>query len=79
METDETAAAAAGHEQAIKPSMFKTLIGKNHPEFSTKRQQDAVEFLLHFINVTEVINKRDNNVILVQLFNTRVDVILKFD
>nr|CAG4638254.1 EOG090X0181 [Cyclestheria hislopi] len=37
----------------IKPFMFKSLIGKGHPEFSTKRQQDAVEFLLHLINVME--------------------------
>jgi ubiquitin carboxyl-terminal hydrolase 5/13 len=42
------------YQQGIKPSMFKSLIGKGHPEFSTKRQQDAVEFLLHLINVTEV-------------------------
>nr|CAG4643021.1 EOG090X0181 [Ilyocryptus agilis] len=41
------------HQQGIKLSMFKSLIGKGHPEFSTKRQQDAVEFLLHLINVTE--------------------------
>ncbi|XP_057375327.1 ubiquitin carboxyl-terminal hydrolase 5-like [Daphnia carinata] len=41
------------HQQGIKPSMFKSLVGKGHPEFSTKRQQDAVEFLLHMINITE--------------------------
>nr|CAG4650743.1 EOG090X0181 [Simocephalus serrulatus] len=40
-------------QQGIKPSMFKSLIGKGHPEFSTKRQQDAVEFLLHLINLTD--------------------------
>ena len=34
--------------------MFKALIGKDHPEFSTKRQQDAQEFLLHIINTIEV-------------------------
>ena len=42
------------HQQGIKPFMFKSIIGRGHPEFSTKRQQDAVEFLLHLINVTEV-------------------------
>ncbi len=42
------------YQQGIKPSMFKSLIGRDHPEFSTKRQQDAVEFLLHLINITEV-------------------------
>lgn len=34
--------------------MFKSLIGKGHPEFSTNRQQDAQEFFLHFINMVEV-------------------------
>ncbi|GFO16131.1 ubiquitinyl hydrolase 1 [Plakobranchus ocellatus] len=37
----------------IRPQMFKTLVGKGHPEFSTKRQQDAQEFLLHIISVIE--------------------------
>ena len=39
----------------IRPQMFKTLIGKGHPEFSTKRQQDAQEFFLHIINILEVL------------------------
>lgn len=34
--------------------MFKALVGRGHPEFSTNRQQDAQEFLLHFINMVEV-------------------------
>lgn len=38
----------------IKPTMFKNLIGKGHPDFSTKQQQDAQEFLLHLLNVIEV-------------------------
>jgi ubiquitin carboxyl-terminal hydrolase 5/13 len=42
------------YQLGIKPIMFKSLIGKGHPEFSTKRQQDAAEFLLHLINTTEV-------------------------
>ncbi|GFT00664.1 ubiquitin carboxyl-terminal hydrolase 5 [Nephila pilipes] len=37
----------------IKPRMFKNLIGQGHPEFSTKRQQDAQEFFLHLISVLE--------------------------
>ncbi|KAF3839261.1 hypothetical protein F7725_017978 [Dissostichus mawsoni] len=37
----------------IAPRMFKALIGRGHPEFSTNRQQDAQEFLLHFINMVE--------------------------
>lgn len=38
----------------IKPTMFKSLIGKGHPDFSTKQQQDAQEFLLHLFSVIEV-------------------------
>ncbi|GFW95543.1 ubiquitin carboxyl-terminal hydrolase 5 [Trichonephila clavipes] len=37
----------------IRPRMFKNLIGQGHPEFSTKRQQDAQEFFLHLISVLE--------------------------
>lgn len=38
----------------IKPTMFKNLIGKGHPDFSTKQQQDAQEFLLHLFSLIEV-------------------------
>lgn len=35
------------HQRGIAPAMLKHLIGRGHPEFSTMRQQDAFEFLLH--------------------------------
>lgn len=44
-----------GDQVGIAPRMFKALVGRGHPEFSTNRQQDAQEFLLHFINMVEVI------------------------
>lgn len=37
----------------VSPVMFKNLIGKNHPDFSSKQQQDAQEFFLHLISVLE--------------------------
>ena len=37
----------------VTPSMFKSLIGKGHPEFSTMRQQDAQELLQHLISMVE--------------------------
>jgi len=37
----------------IRPWMFRSLIGKGHVEFSTKRQQDAQEFLLHLVSSIE--------------------------
>ncbi|CAF1368554.1 unnamed protein product [Rotaria sordida] len=33
----------------VRPQMFRSLIGHNHPEFSTKQQQDAAEFLEYFL------------------------------
>ena len=35
----------------IAPRMFKQLVGKNHAEFSTARQQDAVEYFQHLLEV----------------------------
>ncbi|XP_020504757.1 ubiquitin carboxyl-terminal hydrolase 5 isoform X1 [Labrus bergylta] len=42
-----------GDQIGIAPRMFKALVGRGHTEFSTNRQQDAQEFLLHFINMVE--------------------------
>ncbi|XP_053379534.1 ubiquitin carboxyl-terminal hydrolase 5-like [Mercenaria mercenaria] len=50
---DENVTAPTG----IRPQMFKTLIGKGHPEFSTKRQQDAQEFFLHLLSLLEKNNR----------------------
>ncbi|GJN88584.1 hypothetical protein Rhopal_001550-T1 [Rhodotorula paludigena] len=36
-------------QEGIKPSMFKSLVGKDHAEFSTMRQQDAGEFVVHLL------------------------------
>lgn len=41
--------------QGIPPRMFKTLIGRGHPGFSSNRQQDAQEFFLQLINILDVI------------------------
>ncbi|CZT45282.1 related to ubiquitin thiolesterase [Rhynchosporium secalis] len=35
------------YQKGLAPAMLKVLIGKGHAEFSTMRQQDAFEFLLH--------------------------------
>ncbi|XP_067851407.1 ubiquitin carboxyl-terminal hydrolase 13 [Heptranchias perlo] len=40
-------------QQGMAPRMFKALVGKGHPEFSSNRQQDALEFFLHLINLVE--------------------------
>lgn len=40
---------AADEYGSVKPFMFKTLVGKGHPEFSSVRQQDAVEYFQYFL------------------------------
>ncbi|KAL4312415.1 hypothetical protein GQ457_01G049530 [Hibiscus cannabinus] len=40
-------------QEGIPPRMFKAVIAASHPEFSTMRQQDALEFFLHFIDQVE--------------------------
>ncbi|KAG0636560.1 hypothetical protein HOY80DRAFT_350881 [Tuber brumale] len=39
------------HQRGLAPAMFKALIGKGHEEFSTMRQQDAFELLLHLFKL----------------------------
>ncbi|KAF9897466.1 hypothetical protein BX616_005545, partial [Lobosporangium transversale] len=38
-------------QDGIAPAMFKSLIGRGHPEFSTMRQQDSFEFFQHLIKI----------------------------
>jgi ubiquitin carboxyl-terminal hydrolase 5/13 len=33
--------------------MFKSLVGKGHPEFATMRQQDALEFFQYLMNMVQ--------------------------
>lgn len=39
------------HQRGLAPSMFKHLIGRGHPEFSTMRQQDAFELFQHLVKL----------------------------
>jgi ubiquitin carboxyl-terminal hydrolase 5/13 len=41
----------APHQKGLSPAMFKHLIGRGHEEFSTMRQQDAFELLLHLFKL----------------------------
>ncbi|CAH9082884.1 unnamed protein product [Cuscuta epithymum] len=47
---------SAPKQDGICPRMFKSVIAASHPEFSTMRQQDALEFFLHFIDQVERMN-----------------------
>ncbi|OMO80445.1 hypothetical protein CCACVL1_12950 [Corchorus capsularis] len=44
---------ASEKQEGIPPRMFKAVIAASHPEFSTMRQQDALEFFLHFLDQVE--------------------------
>ncbi|CAN1154305.1 Ubiquitin carboxyl-terminal hydrolase 14 [Linum perenne] len=44
---------AAEKHEGIPPRMFKAVIAASHPEFSSMRQQDALEFFLHFLDQVE--------------------------
>ena len=39
------------HQKGLAPNMLKHLIGRGHEEFSTMRQQDAFELLLHLLKL----------------------------
>ncbi|USW55912.1 Putative Zinc finger, UBP-type, UBA-like superfamily, Zinc finger, RING/FYVE/PHD-type [Septoria linicola] len=39
------------HQKGIAPSMLKQIVGKGHAEFSSMRQQDSFELLLHLLKL----------------------------
>lgn len=39
--------------KGIKPTSFKSIVGRAHPEFASKRQQDAQEFLSYLFGLIE--------------------------
>ncbi|KAJ4975564.1 hypothetical protein NE237_000670 [Protea cynaroides] len=43
-------------QEGIPPRMFKAVIAGSHPEFSSMRQQDALEFFLHLLDKVERAN-----------------------
>ena len=45
--------------RGIKPNSFKLLVGRGHPEFGTKRQQDAHEFLMHLLQLCQQNSRTD--------------------
>ncbi|KAH7890301.1 hypothetical protein F5I97DRAFT_1834387 [Phlebopus sp. FC_14] len=45
-------------QAGLKPSGFKSLVGKGHAEFATMRQQDAEEFFGHFLTVLRRFNHK---------------------
>ncbi|KAI9034819.1 ubiquitin-specific protease UBP14 [Aspergillus affinis] len=48
------------HQKGLTPTMFKHLVGRGHEEFSTMRQQDAFEFLLHIFKLINLAKHSDH-------------------
>ncbi|KPI95696.1 Ubiquitin carboxyl-terminal hydrolase 5 [Papilio xuthus] len=42
-----------GAQRGVSPHMYRQLVGRGHPEFMSKRQQDAHEFYLHLLTLIE--------------------------
>ena len=49
--------------QSISPNMFKTLIGRGHPEFGSTRQQDSVEFFQYFLEKISSAEKSESSLL----------------
>ncbi|XP_068142041.1 ubiquitin carboxyl-terminal hydrolase 5 [Drosophila tropicalis] len=49
------------HATGISPAMFKNIVGKNHPDFSTKQQQDANDFYLHLLTLLDRNSRNQSN------------------
>lgn len=58
-EQNEQEEAKVVFQEGLRPTMFKALVGKNHPEFSTMRQQDASEFHQHLLSLVTKSSKAE--------------------
>lgn len=61
------------HQKGLSPSMFKHLVGYGHEEFSTMRQQDAFEFLLHLFKLISLSRHNDGLTNPVQSFRFTIE------
>ena len=47
--TEEEKAKEEYYQDGVRPAIFKTLVGKDHPEFKTGQQQDAREYFQYVL------------------------------
>ncbi|XP_045773142.1 ubiquitin carboxyl-terminal hydrolase 5 isoform X2 [Maniola jurtina] len=52
---------AEGAQQGVSAHMYRRVVAKGHPEFTTKRQQDAHEFYLHLLTLIERHSRHKTN------------------
>jgi ubiquitin carboxyl-terminal hydrolase 5/13 len=50
------------HQKGLAPAMLKAIVGRGHPEFSTMRQQDASEFMVHVFELISKLSPQQNPV-----------------
>lgn len=68
-----------GNEQeGISPGLFKSIVSKGHSEFQTSQQQDAVEFLIHLLDVMKREAKKYNRENPSKTFGYEVEEKVKF-
>ncbi len=54
-QTEEEKAKEHFYQQGICPRMFKTFVGKGHPDFSTAQQQDASLYFAYLLDKIQVL------------------------
>ncbi|KOB76671.1 Ubiquitin carboxyl-terminal hydrolase [Operophtera brumata] len=52
---------AEGSQAGVSPHMYRQLVGRDHPEFMSKRQQDAHEYYLHLLTLTQRFSRHKVN------------------
>jgi len=60
-------------DEGIGPRTLKTIIGKGHPEFSTMRQQDALEFFQYLLTLIQRDEHARKGLVVSTLFNFKVE------
>lgn len=72
-EDEEKKEITINKQEGIPPKSFKLLIGKDHSEFSTSKQQDALEFIQHLMGLIEKNSKKTNRKDLSEIFKFKTE------
>ena len=59
------------YQNGIKIHLFRDLLGKDHPEFKTNKQQDALEYLNHLMDAIKKNQKQNNLPDLTEVFKSQ--------
>lgn len=64
-------------QDGVKPTLFRSVVGKGHSEFSTKKQQDAMEYLIHFLNCLTKSEANSQLAPLSDLFDFKIETLIE--